>query len=247
MSKKANRFSKLEFGPILKIFKKQKDSSTRFLRLEVDGHKVKLEVSGNVPSTDIFCPKCGHLNAKDSLYCNFCSQTFEQNAQQTEAKNNKAEDKPEIEAWQKKCPGCGTLCNRNQKYCLYCGWRIAYWSEEDESPAQIGGKPVSSRYKKEIKLTIDGNIYSSNDTYVPADIRELMDKIDKEGYSKEMVESWVRERNAKQEIENASRSASLDSDIAEAQMRVVWRIIAVIASIAIPLILIWLRYTMHSH
>lgn len=240
MSKKANRFSKLEFGPILKIFKKQKDSSTRFLHLEVDGHKVKLEVSGGVPGTDIFCPKCGHINSKDSLYCNFCSQTFEQNAQKTE-------DKGTIEAWQKKCPGCGTLCNRNQKYCLYCGWRIAYWSEEDENPAQIGGKPTSARYKKEIKLTIDGNIYSSNDTYVPADIRELMDKIDKDGYSKEMVEKWVRERNAKQELENAARNESINEDVSEAQMRVIFRLIATIATIAVPLLLIWLRYTMHSH
>lgn len=238
MSKKANRFSRLELGPILKIFKKQKDLSKRFLRLEVDGHKIKVEVSGDVSSSDIFCPKCGHLNAKDSLYCNFCSHVFEQNAQKTE-------DKEGLESWQKKCPGCGTICNRNQKYCLRCGWRIAYWTEEDETPAQVGGKAISSRYKNEIKLTIDGNLYSSNDMYLPADVRELMDKIDKEGYSKEMVENWVKARNLKQQLENESRRESLETNEAGLRMQVVWRLIIAVASILIPILFIWLRIALH--
>jgi len=236
VSKKPNRFSRLEFGPIIKIFKKQKGLSKRFLHLEVDGHKIKLEVSEAAVSSDIFCPKCGHLNKKDSLYCNFCSHVFEQNAQKTEGKET-------IESWQKKCPGCGTICNRNKKYCFRCGWRIAYWGEEDENPAQIGGKSVSARYKKEIKLTIDGNVYSSNDAYVPAHIRELMDRVDKEGYSKELVENWVKERNLKQELENESRRETLESDISEAQMRVVWRLIATIATILVPIFFIWLRFS----
>lgn len=237
MSKKSNRFSRLEFGPVLKIFKKRKDSSKRFLLLEVDGHKIKFELSKNVTSEDIFCPKCGHVNRKDSLYCNFCSHTFEQNAQKTT-------DKVDLESWQKKCPGCGTICNRNQKYCLYCGWRITYWTQEDESPAKIGGKAVSSRYKNEIKLTIDGHLYSSNDIYVPAHIRELMDKIDKQGYSKELVENWVKERNLKQELENESRRESLEANTANLRMQVVWRLIITIASIFIPIIFIWLRFSL---
>jgi len=70
-----------------------------------------------------------------------------------------------------------------------------------------------------------------------------MDRVDKEGYSKELVENWVKERNLKQELENESRRETLESDISEAQMRVVWRLIATIATILVPIFFIWLRFS----
>lgn len=238
MSKKPNRFSRLEFSPILKIFKKPKGTSKRFLHLEVDGHKIKVELTNNKAPERMFCPKCGHANTVDSLYCSFCSYAFDQNAQKTSGETN-------LKPWQKKCPGCGTICNRSQKYCLYCGWRIAYWTEEEQSPAEINVKRPSnsSRYKNEIKLTIDGTVYSSNDVYIPTDIRQLMDKIDKEGYSKEMVENWIKERNLQKEMENFSRQGNSDSDTSYLQWQLAWKIVGVILSIFVPIIFILLRLT----
>jgi ribosomal protein L37E len=233
MSSKSKRFLRLEFSPIIKIFKKQRYSLVRFERLEIDGHKIKIKIVKEEEKNHLECPVCGkRMPEPDSLYCFYCGWVSKKQAQETEVQD--------LQPWEKKCPGCGKICNRSQKNCLYCGWRLARWEEEYEKPSK-NKKPSPAPSNKIITVNIDGKEYCSNEQNLPLDIQELMLKIEKEGYSKEMVDEWVKKRNAEKQAHQTLNKEAAQGRINELTLNVIWRAIVVVGFLIFITFIIWLR------
>lgn len=194
MKEKVNRFQRLEYFPLLSVFRKPTVELKRFERLEVDGHKIQLKITEAVKKGYVVCPECHRNNPKESLYCIYCSHIFENIA--------KEEKEVEIKPWEIKCQGCSRIVARAQKFCLYCGFRLAP-TEKEEVSTEISTLSREENLLREgevVTLNVDGNIYRSTDRCIPADVRELILKIKREGYSKEMVDAWITERDKQREL-----------------------------------------------
>jgi hypothetical protein len=199
MSKKRGRFRKLEIAPLLKVFRKSSSELKRFEHLEVDGHKIKIEIHHKLePDAKGFitCPQCSKRNPGNALYCLYCSFIFNQKAQEVP-------DSGTLEPYQIQCPNCRRIGVRSQHSCLYCG-QVFTPLEQQEIPTgsdwqdNIG---ENRKFNAAVTVTIDGVVYHSTDADIPADIRELMERIRREGYTKEMVDEWVKARRAEQEVD----------------------------------------------
>ena len=183
MAEKNDRFRRLECSPVLGWFKKPVMKSSRFQVLEVAGHKVQVKINAAAQTKKINfkqCPRCGRRSEATSLYCISCDFAFI-DAGQVEGSN--------LEKWEMRCRGCGRVVNRNQASCYYCGWRFKPPAEEP-APQDQG----------EICVTIDNYRYSSRDANLPLQVRELIARIRKEGYSQELIDNWIKERNERAEM-----------------------------------------------
>lgn len=189
MDKPTKRFLKLECAPILKIFSKQKDACERFACLEIEGHAIEVAIA-KAPKSEYFdCPACGKRSKnRDASYCYYCGYMSDDAKQQSAATG--------LKPWQIRC-ACGNICNRNQERCLTCGAPIVV-PGADAAPDEQAAKEF--RTTRPIAVTIDGHLYCSTDKGLPENVKALMLKIDKEGYSKELVDEWVRK--TKGEIES---------------------------------------------
>ncbi|MCM8801181.1 MAG: zinc ribbon domain-containing protein [Candidatus Omnitrophica bacterium] len=229
---KKRRFQRLELSSLLSVFKRPKIELKRFEKLEVDGHKIEIKITEEKRKYKA-CPKCQRNNPKDSLYCLYCNYIFEDIAEEVKG--------VELEPWQIKCPGCGKIRPRTEKYCLYCGWRISPLSEEEtkispEFLREKTGQRLLSQGEV-INLTIDGKTYRSTDKNIPPDIKELMLKIKEEGYSKEMIDEWVKKKNIEKEL----KRRDLEERIYELRWQVFWRALGFIGLILFLIFYIWLR------
>lgn len=225
MKERAKRFQRLEFFSLLKVFKKPNVELKRFERLEVDGHKIKIKITKEIEKGFVICPKCQRNNPKESLYCLYCSYIFEHIA--------KEEKGIELQPWEIRCLGCGRIGARAQKYCLYCGWRIAPFE-----PEEIGVTTDVLREKENllsqgeiITLTIDGKTYRSTDKIIPLNVKELMLKIKEEGYSKEMVDDWIKKKNIEIEERQSQRYQNLQERIENLWFDIRWRAVLIIGAI----------------
>ncbi len=215
MNEKNPRFLKLEHFPILKVFKKSKDSLVRFECLEVDGHKIKVKITKKSERSFVPCPKCGRKNSKDALYCIYCDYVFEEYAKEIAD--------TDLKPYEKKCFNCGRICHRNQKSCLYCGFGFASSKEE----RKITQEEYNGKNDKIIKLNIEGAEYNSTDKYLPADIKEFMNIIEKEGYSKEMVQEWIKKMNISESLRRRDDINRLNRRIINAWLRIGWSFLIV--------------------
>ncbi|MDD2703010.1 MAG: zinc ribbon domain-containing protein [Candidatus Omnitrophica bacterium] len=208
MSKKEGRFRKLELSPLLKVFRKSSDDLKRFEHLEVDGHKIKLEITHKVdPDAKGFiaCPQCQKKNPGNTLYCLYCSFIFNQ------AGDREVSDTG-LQPYQILCPNCGRVGARAQRSCVYCGQ--VFTRDENEIPTGAGWQNhdlVDLNESPVITVTIDGREYRSNDPGLPADIKELMSRIRQEGYTREMVDDWARSRQIEKEYELQRARKNLQS------------------------------------
>jgi hypothetical protein len=197
MSKKEGRFRKLELSPLLKVFRKSSDDLKRFEHLEVDGHKIKVEITHKVEPDSkgfITCPQCQKKNPGNTLYCLYCSFIFNQSTKEISDTG--------LQPYQVQCPNCRRVGARAQRSCVYCGQ--VFPREENEIPTGAGWQNhnlVDLNESPVITVTIDGREYRSDDPDLPAGIKELMIKIRQEGYTREMVDDWVRSRQIEKEYE----------------------------------------------
>lgn len=233
MSRMKARFRKLELVSFLGAFKKQKAGSRRFERLEIDGHKIGIAIAQPPASAkqEILCPKCQFKNEGTRTYCSICGYVFEPDAA--------GADSLRLEPWQIKCPGCGKICAQTQKNCIYCGYRLAPLSS---NPASSWQGPTEEsddilRQGEEITLNIDGKVFRSTDEVIPLHVKELMLQIKKRGYSKELVDEWVKNRNFEEEL----KRLQADRKMSELRQTVIWRTLQVAG-----LVLIMLLYFMFS-
>ncbi len=217
MKKKGGRFRKLELAPLLKVFRKSSSELKRFEHLEVDGHKIKIEIEHKVEADAkgfITCPQCQKRNPGSALYCLYCSFIFNQVAQEVPSSG--------LEPYQIQCPSCLRIGVRSQRSCLYCG-QIFASPEEKAIPQGTDWRDNIEEIRKAnavITVTIDGVEYRSTDPDLPADIRELMIQIRREGYTKEMVDTWVKSRQVEKELELRQAQEALDAARSQLWIRI---------------------------
>lgn len=178
---KKGRFGKLEHWPLVKNFRRSKDKG-RFTRLEIDGKKIEIEVRKEAEEEIIVCPKCKRPNPKETAYCLYCEHVFNQTLVEQNEKDI------ELRSWQKRCPQCKRVIPLKENRCLFCGW-----AEEESLPRQtIQSEETLLREGETIILTIDGQVYSSKDRFIPPDVKELMIILKRDGYSQETINQWMR-------------------------------------------------------
>ncbi|MFA5362354.1 MAG: zinc ribbon domain-containing protein [Candidatus Omnitrophota bacterium] len=198
MSKKEGRFRKLELVPLLKGFRKSSSNELkRFEYLEVDGHKIEIEITHKVDADAkgfVTCPQCKKRNPESSLYCLYCSFIFSRVAREVPDTG--------LQPYQIQCPNCRRTGTRSQRSCVYCG-QVFVQPDEPEIPTGAGwqNNNVAELCKSmAITVTIDGVEYHSTDPEMPPDIRQLMVKINHEGYTKEMVDVWAKNRQGERDV-----------------------------------------------
>lgn len=183
MKEKKGRFGKLEYWPIVKNFRRS-EAKKRFERLEIDGHKVAVEVCKEPEEEVIVCPKCERRNPKETAYCLYCEHVFNETVVEQNEKDI------DLRPWQMRCHLCKRVIPRKESRCLFCGWVDA--EKESVQKEKVKSAEEFLREGETVILTIDGQTYSSKDTFLPPDVKELMLKIKKEGYSRETIDQWMR-------------------------------------------------------
>jgi hypothetical protein len=89
------------------------------------------------------------------------------------------------------CRHCGQLNEKERDHCWAC-FRYVGAKAESASPSD-----------SEMELVLDGKSYKSSDPQVPEDIQRLMGRIQKEGYSPQLMAEWRNWRATR----NSSRAA----------------------------------------
>jgi len=82
------------------------------------------------------------------------------------------------------CAQCGQANEMDRDICWACC-----------KPLNIKASPKPDP-EQEIHLLLNGVSYTSSDADLPADIRALMDRIRREGYSEALLKEWERQRQA---------------------------------------------------
>lgn len=180
---KKGRFGKLEYWPIIKKFRRDK-TEKRFERLEIDGHKIAVQVRKETEEQVIVCPKCNRRTPKETAYCLYCEHVFNETVVEQNEKDIA------LRPWQMRCPRCSRVIPRKENSCLFCGW-----IDDEKQTAQKEREKSEDDLLREgetVIFTIDGQTYSSKDSFLPPDVKELMLKIKKEGYSGETIGQWLR-------------------------------------------------------
>lgn len=77
------------------------------------------------------------------------------------------------------CAHCGQWNERSREVCWACC-----------KPLSTLPRPPEPTQDQPIDLIVDGVSYHSSDPHMPEDIRELMNRIRKHGYSKELLAEW---------------------------------------------------------
>lgn len=102
------------------------------------------------------------------------------------------------------CSGCAQPNEKEREVCWAC-FRVL-------TPKKTPAPPSA-----EVTLILDGQTYMSTDPKLPADIRSLMNRIEKEGYSPGLVEDWKRRRGGGKPAEE--KNERLDIEILEGRRR----------------------------
>lgn len=197
------RFERLENIPNDLLIKKGMKVSRRFERLEVGEKKIEIAITDKISREEkaplkvrssIFCPYCGMENSAEALNCDFCKHNL---------KNELAENYQDKAGLLIECE-CGAKNQRGRPYCWICGKYLG------------SGEPVKAQSDNVISLTIDGVEYRSDNENLPLDIKILMERIRKNGYSKQLVDEWLKEREKIRKIDidmvSESRQKTFDRE-----------------------------------
>jgi len=212
------RFEKLENAPKDNYKQNCLRISKRFERLEVGDKRVEISIHDKIIQQEkappeinyfIFCPYCARENNAELEFCGFCHHSL-----------RSLIDQEYQRILLKKCI-CGAVNQKERKNCWACGRDFSLWGDKD-------AKQASDNI---IVLNIDGTVYKSSDRNLPSGIVVLMEKIRREGYKKEIIDEWIKERNLDvEEIEK--KTASRLSDI---RLDIILRIVVIIVILAISL------------
>ncbi|MBI5209068.1 MAG: hypothetical protein HY927_03750 [Elusimicrobia bacterium] len=89
------------------------------------------------------------------------------------------------------CPHCGQPNEPEREACWACSKALKK-GEPAAPPAHRRQPPPPPQ--AEVTLVIDGLTYTSNDPSLPEDVRALMDRIAKEGFSQTLLDDWRAHR-----------------------------------------------------
>lgn len=220
------RFANLENLPKDIFVKKGLRISKRFECLEIGDKKITFTLTDKISPIEkaaentnhkIICPYCGEDNNKNDENCTFCKRII--TTKFTEEFQDYASSIIRCE--------CGTVNRKEKKYCWVCGRLL---SENPSNPA--------IQQQNTIVVNIDGKEYRSDDRYLPPKVVELMNRIRKEGYKKEIIDEWIRENNS----DRAETILQRNTRLINIRWRIVCGILVLIAAIVIILISIFIRY-----
>ncbi len=223
MRKSLKRFQRLENTTLnTDILKgKQLTVSKRFNKLEVNEKSIQFVLEDKVAPEEtapkgkgyfFLCPYCGGQNSENVEVCSYCKRQL---------KKQYIADYSGQANILKKCV-CGAINLKERKNCWVCGRDFSLWGDEavKESPENI------------ITLNIDGKIYKSTDTELPPGIVALMEKIRREGYSEELVNNWMKEKNDEVEL----KKQDIQTRMSEFRWEIFWRVAGIVAVVAIALL-----------
>jgi len=120
---------------------------------------------------------------------------------------------------------------KERKNCWVCGRDFSLWGDEKvkESPENV------------ITLNIDGKVYKSTDKDIPPGIIALMEKIRREGYSEDLVNQWMRDKNDDIDL----KRNETETRIQDLRWSVFWRVLAVVGVIALTFLRTWCYHGYH--
>ncbi|HAH19285.1 MAG: hypothetical protein A2Y00_06955 [Omnitrophica WOR_2 bacterium GWF2_43_52] len=215
------RFEKLEHAPKDGLCKGCIKISKRFERLEIGNRRIEVVITDTIGQTEVYqapananvdysvvCPYCGKENLSSAILCISC-----QNSLQTPLTENYQKAARSI----KKCT-CGAINQGERRNCWVCG--------RDFSLA--GDKNVAIDSANEIILNIDGVEYKSSDRNLPFDIVTLMERIRKYGYSKELIDDWVKRKKAENDLKQQSLRERIEEIRSQLSARQVQLIIGIV-------------------
>lgn len=224
------RFEKLENRTNEATAKQAIKITKRFEHLEIGDRKIDITITDKIIQQEeipleaageikyyILCPYCGGENDYKLETCKTCKHPL---------KTRLAADFQE-KARLKKCI-CGAMNQGDRKSCWVCG-KDFFWNSEQNN--KIGSDNI-------ITLNLDGKIYKSSDKYLPLDIRILIERIRKEGYSKDMVDDWIKKKQKEEEFERDG----LKEEIETLRSQYDSRRLVLIISTAVGIIYIILRF-----
>lgn len=182
------RFERLENISKEILIKEGRKISKRFDHLEIGDKKIEIAITDRVAQEEkapldirhsIICPYCGMESDANAENCSFCQHNLK--TKLAADYQNKAGSLRECE--------CGAVNRRDRAYCWICG-------------KYLGAQEVAKTDTENIiTLNIDGGTYKSNDENLPFDIKILIERIRKNGYSKKLVDEWLKERDKLKKID----------------------------------------------
>lgn len=208
--------------------------SRRFERLEIGGNKIEVAITDRVTSSEeapqdivyyILCPYCGKDNLANADFCLSCGRQLNSE----EITNYQAATHLLV-----KCKACGGMNLKERQNCWVCGIDLYTKKKKMYVPENSGNV---------ISVNMDGKEYKSTDKDLPWDIRILMEKIRNEGYSKEVVDKWVQEKNIKTELRRDSTIHQIN-DIRSRMQFGTYRLIILLILGAAAFFMIRLNFTM---
>lgn len=211
------RFERLENIPKNNFSKEGIKLSKRFERLEIGDKKIDIAITDRVGPEEkapaeikhtLYCPYCGMENEVDALNCSFCQHNL---------KSKLVEDYQYKANFLREC-SCGAVNRKDRPYCWICG---KYLGQEETV------KPDSGNV---ITFNIDGHEYKSTDEFLPFDIKILIERIRKNGYSKTLVDEWLKERDRLKDMaqekdnETKQKRDDVESRISAVKLQLIVRI-----------------------
>ncbi|MCX7927910.1 MAG: hypothetical protein N2606_07245 [Candidatus Omnitrophica bacterium] len=197
----------------------------RFERLEVNEHIVEfclldkvcpLEKSGQQEQRFISCPFCGEKNSQNALTCQNCHRKIY---------SEYIADYTGQEDLLKRCI-CGAINLKERRNCWVCGRDFNLYGASEVKPAE----------ENIITLKIDGVIYKSTDKNLPEPIKQLMQRIRREGYSEELINDWLSQHNEK--IENQRQKQ--EREIRKIKLQIILRVLGLVT------LLFWIAIQVRS-
>lgn len=196
LKKFLRRFEKLEKPSALKSVPAEIKISKRFERLEVGNKRIDIVITDKIVEREasvsggiqyyVICPYCGAENTSDKDSCDLCRRSL------------KTELSREYQTKKRlllKCTACATMNESERRHCWVCGKELSH-----------PGQDLKVDTSNVIVLNMDGKEYKSTDENLPLDIKILIEKIRREGYSKELMDQWLKERHKEAEIKRDAMS-----------------------------------------
>jgi hypothetical protein len=216
MKRFLRRFEKLENRQSFPVARNGFKVSKRFERLEINDRRIELSIQDAVSPEEqapsginyfTLCPYCGQENTFNEENCAYCKRPLK-------GKSEYISDYTGQEHLLKRCI-CGAVNLKERKNCWVCGKDFAETGKQELTP------------KKEtnvIVVNIDGILYKSTDENLPDDIRQLMVNIRRKGYSEDLINAWISDRNSRIESERRHNEIRLT----QVRWELGWRIAAAV-------------------
>lgn len=214
------RFENLENMPADILVKKGIRLSKRFECLEIGETKISLTITDKIISNEktetntdhkIVCPYCGMDNSRSEDCCAFCKRVI---------KTKVVEEIQGHSPMMVRCT-CGTMNQKDRLHCWFCGRNLNGTTDNPDDQSL-----------NTITINVDGQIYRSTDKNLPPDIIELMNRIRKEGYKKEIVDEWVKEKK----LDAAGNIIKRNTQLKDIQSKIMLRIFGLAAVILLIII-----------